>query len=99
MQIGKNCCFYEEAGALPGVKYIAGLVKKDIELVTDAHPESTDVLEEGKEYILYGTVGHSELLSRLEHEGIIDLSPIRENGRSMYSGLSKIRWEERRKRS
>ena len=99
MQIGKNCCFYEEAGALPGVKYIAGLVKKDIELVTDAHPESADVLEEGKEYILYGTVGHSELLGRLEHEGKIDLSPIKGKREVYVFRISKIRREERRKRS
>ncbi len=77
MRIGKDCCFYEEACALPGVKYIAGLVRKDIELVTDTYPESTDALEPGKEYVLYGTVGHSELLDRLEREGRIDLTPIR----------------------
>lgn len=77
MRIGKDCCFYEEACALPGVKRIAGLVRKDIELVTDTYPESTDVLEPGKEYVLYGTVGHSELLDRLEREERIDLTPIR----------------------
>ncbi len=76
MRIGKNCCFYDEAGALPGVKYIARLVKKDIELVTDSYPVSTDVPDPAKECVLYGTVGHSELLDRLEREGRIDLTPI-----------------------
>ncbi len=76
MRIGKDCCFYDEAGALPGVKYIARLVKKDIELVTDSYPASTDVPDPAKECVLYGTVGHSELLDRLEREGRIDLTPI-----------------------
>ncbi len=76
MRIGKDCCFYDEAGALPGVKYIARLVKKDIELVTDSYPASTDVPDPAKECVLYGTLGHSELLDRLEREGRIDLTPI-----------------------
>ena len=36
--IGKGLAFYEEAQALPGVKRVAGMVKQDIELVTDILP-------------------------------------------------------------
>ena len=77
MNIGKNCVFYEESSALPGVKYVAALVKKDIELVTGSCPESTETLEPGNDYVLYGTLGCSPLLDQLEQEGAIDLTPIR----------------------
>ncbi len=77
MRIGKDCCFYEETSALPGVKYIANLVKKDIELVTDVAPKSTQMLTPEGAYILYGTVGHSPLLDELESKKEIDLTPIK----------------------
>ncbi len=76
MRIGKETWFYEEACALEGVKRVASWVKKDIELVTDVLPAGTDTLTPDREYILYGTVGHSRLLEELEAEGSVDLTPI-----------------------
>lgn len=79
--IGPGLCFYEEESAWPGVKKTAEKVRRDIELVTGVFPRAKR-LREGRgcragSAVLYGTVGRSALLERLEKEGKICLDPVR----------------------
>lgn len=62
--IGKGLAFYEEAQALPGVKRVAGMVKQDIELVTGILPAGITAGQGSGCAVLYGTIGHSPMLSR-----------------------------------
>ena len=81
--IGPQLCFCEEEGAWPGVKRTADNVRKDIELVTGYYPESFK--EGGKGHrkkrvdfaVLYGTIGRSLVLEKLEKSGKISLDEIR----------------------
>lgn len=80
MEIGKGLSFYEESSVLPGVKRAAECVKKDICLVTDCEP---DLCAEGDMYshkeavVIYGTIGHSSVLERIDREKGIHLSEIK----------------------
>lgn len=83
IKIGKESCFYEEDTALAGVKYVADCVKRDIELVTGYYPKSVNLLTGSGQYIIYGTVGISAILNKLEQEQKINLADIK-NKREVY---------------
>jgi len=81
--VGQKLCFYEENSAWPGVKKTADNVRKDIELVTGHYPDSWKMEEEGygrkkTDYaILYGTIGRSSMLDKMEKNGKICLDEVR----------------------
>lgn len=66
-----------EETAWEGVKRVAARVAKDIALVTDRTPEVSERLCENGTQVLCATVGKSDILSKWEKEGLLDLSPVR----------------------
>lgn len=77
LEIGAGIAFYEEESALPGVKRAAENLKKDICLITDYAP---DTYAEGAAcscMIIYGTIGHSRVLERIDLEKGIHLADIK----------------------
>ncbi len=81
--VDADLLFYEEESTLPGVKKVADYVRKDIELITGALPQ-TYYEGTAKNIIIYGTVGHSTILAGLASEGHINLAEI-EGKREVYS--------------
>ena len=82
VRIGKEVTFYEEKEAYSGVRKIAGKVRRDIELVTGAKPASLDQEQLDKlgrqvDLVIYGTIGSSPVLDRLQRQGVLDLEDIR----------------------
>lgn len=81
--VGSEIYFYEEKCAWPGVKKTADNVRKDIELVTGHYPERLKAEENRNkrkktEYVvLYGTVGRSPMLEKLNKTGKISLDKVR----------------------
>lgn len=82
IRVGRSLCFYEEKEAYSGVRKIADKVRKDIELVTGVKPVSLDQKELHNlrfqvDLVIYGTVGHSPVLDRLQQEGCLELADIK----------------------
>lgn len=77
VELNGGCRFTYETTAFTGVNRIADIVKQDILAVTGFCPGEYTEGEKCKSLVIYGTVGHSLLLDRLEAEGKIDLSGIK----------------------
>lgn len=77
MEIGKNTVFYEEKSGFSGVKKVAEHVKKDMELVTGYYPQVYSPGADHCDCIIYGTIDNSDILKKLEDEGLIDGQKIR----------------------
>lgn len=82
IRVGPSLYFYEEKEAYTGVRKIADKVRKDIELVTGVKPVSLDQeqlhdLGFQVDLVIYGTVGQSPVLDRLQREGGLELADIR----------------------
>ena len=63
-----------------GVRKIAGRVCSDIKAVFGAEPKLTEAGSEGRQPvmpIIFGTIGKSGLLDKLEQEGVADFSAVR----------------------
>lgn len=84
MEISAYTVFYEESTTFPGVRKIAGKVRKDIELVTGHYPDTFEPEKGASQVVIYGTAGHSDILDYLERRKIIDLQEIR-GRREVYS--------------
>lgn len=77
IELNASCMFITDPQAFPGVNRVADQVKRDIALVTGFYPG--EYRGTGAEnLVIYGTLGRSEVLRRLETEGKVDLSPVRE---------------------
>ncbi|MCX4325802.1 MAG: glycosyl hydrolase 115 family protein [Lachnospiraceae bacterium] len=73
-----------ESTAYEGVKKIASKAAGDMELVIGRKPCITDCCPEGvKEVVLFATAGRSSILDKMEQDGKIDLSRIK-NLREVY---------------
>lgn len=69
--------FLKEETCFSGVIKIAEKVKKDISLVTGYYPDEYVGNEKPDVLVIYGTIGRSESLCRLEDKGLISLDKIR----------------------
>lgn len=76
VELNGACRFIYETTAYTGVNRIADLVKQDILAVTGFYPGEYIEKERCKSLVIYGTVGHSPILSKLSEEKKIDLSQI-----------------------
>ncbi|MBQ7934621.1 MAG: glycosyl hydrolase 115 family protein [Lachnospiraceae bacterium] len=76
MIIDSQVVFYEEISALPGVRKTAENVKRDLELVLDAYPATYCPGDEVTSCIIYGTLGHSEILDALMAQGKVNYESI-----------------------
>lgn len=84
-QLSEKNCFYMEEGALPGVLKIARRVCEDFALVFAGQPECCASLSALTEFpVLFGTLGHSELLKQYEEKGMFNRQTI-EGKREVYS--------------
>jgi hypothetical protein len=69
--------FYLEKEAYSGVIRVANKVIEDIERVMGTKPEATQKISKLGEYpVIYGTIGHSEILDDMQKKGKINLSAI-----------------------
>lgn len=76
MIIDSRIVFYDEASALPGVKRTVENVKKDLELVLDAYPANYCPGMQVGGCVIYGTLGHSEILDSLGAQGKVNYERI-----------------------
>ena len=84
-QLSEKNCFYMEEGALPGVLKIARRVCEDFALVFAGQPECCASLSGLTDFpVLFGTLGHSELLKKYEEKGMFKRQTI-EGRREVYS--------------
>lgn len=75
--LSKNLRFYREDTAYSGVNKVADYVRKDIEMVFKQEPLVAFGKEQLSKYaIIYGTVGHSNVLDEMDERKVIDLSEI-----------------------
>ncbi len=92
---GKNnssVWFVSGSGEFSGVNKIAAKVRKDVERVTGALPNQVEWSESGSEklvsgaenFVIYGTVGKSAIISALAEKGIINLDNVK-GKREVYS--------------
>lgn len=80
-----NSTFYFEDTAFSGVKKIAEKVMHDIELVTGKAPKKAsyeniapgDLAALGEDAVVFGTVGNSAFINKLEKDGKVDLTEVR----------------------
>lgn len=77
MIIDRETVVVDENTAYPGVAKTARKIKKDMELVIGSYPGSWKTGEWAKTAIIYGTLGHSDILDELERKGILDFTVIR----------------------
>lgn len=74
----QELCFVCDESALSGVQKISRKVALDVERVFGFAPAASHVLEDvRKDAVIFGTVGNSALLDRLEKAGRINLSAVR----------------------
>ena len=77
IELNHLCRFTYEIQAFSGVNKVASQVKQDISLVTGYYPGEYTVGEKCNNLVIYGTIGHSQLLEQLELSGILDISLVR----------------------
>ena len=85
----------KEAADRRGLVHVARIFSKDVELVSDA-AVALDEDVTGEPQVLVGTLGASPLMSRLEEEGVLDVSELRGKRESFlvqlvsYQGTEKL---------
>lgn len=85
----------KEAADRRGLVHVARIFSKDVELVSDA-AVALDEDVTGEPQVLVGTLGASPLMSRLEEEGVLDVSGLRGKRESFlvrlvsYQGTEKL---------
>lgn len=74
IKLSKNTVFYREKAALPGVVIAAKNVMQDMELIFGS--PIAEFSSDAQTAVIYGTVGHSDILEKLSAEGKISLADI-----------------------
>lgn len=74
--VNKNTRIYHEPTALKGVTYAAENVMHDMELIFGSSPQVLQGGESAETAVIYGTVGKSAILEKLDSEGKISLKQI-----------------------
>lgn len=70
---------YMEKNAPKGIKKVASILCRDIEMVTGKVPEQVEMLSKtaGRTVIIAGICGESEIMAQLEEKGCLDISRIK----------------------
>ena len=77
MILDAGTMFVEEETADSGVVKTARNVKQDMKLVTGVYPGTWKKGDRVKSAVIYGTLGKSPLLDRLEQRGLLDFAAVR----------------------